>query len=72
MANGCLASEGIDYVKLGVQTGVMAAKVLKGEKAEDIPYEIIKEYVFVVNQKTLNDLGLTLTPEQQQRAQLVG
>lgn len=72
VANGCLASEGIDYVKLGVQTGVMAAKVLKGEKAEDIPYEIIKEYVFVVNQKTLNDLGLTLTPEQQQRAQLVG
>ena len=29
---GCLAAEGLDYIKLGKQTGKMAAQVLKGEK----------------------------------------
>ncbi|MEG0379524.1 MAG: ABC transporter substrate-binding protein, partial [Eubacterium sp.] len=38
--NGCLASESIDYVALGKQTGEMAAKILKGEaKAADMPVE---------------------------------
>ena len=29
--NGCVATEGLDYVALGKQTGEMAAKVLAGE-----------------------------------------
>ena len=29
---GCLASMGLDYVDLGIQTGKMVAKVLKGEQ----------------------------------------
>ena len=37
--NGCVASEGIEYTELGRQTGRMAARVLRGESAEDIPYE---------------------------------
>ena len=41
---GCAAAEGLDYVALGRQTGLMAAKVLKGEAAaSDIPYEISSE-----------------------------
>ena len=28
---GCLAAEGIEYTQLGIDTGKMAAKVLKGE-----------------------------------------
>ncbi len=35
--NGCVASEGIEYTELGRQTGRMAARVLRGESAEDIP-----------------------------------
>ena len=35
---GCVASAGIEYVSLGKQTGMMAAKILKGEAtAEEMP-----------------------------------
>ena len=38
---GCLASMGLDYVDLGIQTGKMAAKVLKGEKkASEMNFEM--------------------------------
>lgn len=57
--NGCAATEGLDYIALGKQTGAMAARVLKGEKAEDIPFETISEYSLYINSKALESLGLT-------------
>ena len=56
---GCVATEGLDYVALGKQTGAMAARVLKGEKAEDIPFETITEYSLYINSTALESLGLT-------------
>ena len=57
---GCAAAEGIDYVALGVQTGEMAARVLKGEDASLIPFENIKESKLYVNMEKLEQLKLTL------------
>lgn len=58
---GCVASAGIDYVKLGVQTGKMAAKILKGEaKATDMDYETISEYETYINSDALKTFGITL------------
>lgn len=57
--NGCVATEGLDYVALGKQTGAMAARVLKGEKAEDIPFETITEYSLYINSAALESLGMT-------------
>ncbi len=58
---GCLAAMGLDYIELGRQTGVMAAKVLKGEaKASELNYEVLKEAAFYGNTKVAEDLGLTL------------
>ena len=58
---GCAAGAGLDYVKLGIQTGEMAAKVLKGEaKCQDLPYEIIVDYDLYVNSQVLAALGLEL------------
>ena len=35
---GCVGGAGLDYIQLGIQTGLMAAKVLTGEAAcEDLP-----------------------------------
>lgn len=56
---GCVATEGLDYVALGKQTGAMAARVLEGEKAEDIPFETITEYSLYINSTALESLGLT-------------
>lgn len=56
---GCLAAEGLDYVALGVQTGKMAAQVLKGEKkATEIPFETITESGLYLNKKVAENLDL--------------
>lgn len=58
---GCVAAAGIDYIQLGIQTGQMAAKVLRGEAAcEDIPYETISEYGIYVNSDALSAMGIEL------------
>jgi putative ABC transport system substrate-binding protein len=58
--NGCVASEGIDYVALGKQTGEMAARVLKGEKASEIPFETITDYNLYINSEALAKLNITV------------
>lgn len=59
--NGCLASQGIDYVALGKQTGTMAAKILKGEsKASETPVYVVKDYAPVYNKAVMDTLGITL------------
>ena len=66
---GCAAAEGLDYIALGCQTGLMAAKVLKGEaKASEIPYEIITEPQLYVNSEALAKFGITLSDELAARA----
>lgn len=66
---GCVAAEGLDYIALGRQTGLMAAKVLLGEvKANELPYEIITEPGLYVNTEALAKFGITLTDELAARA----
>ncbi|NBH32835.1 ABC transporter substrate-binding protein [Clostridiaceae bacterium] len=61
---GCLATVGLDYVDLGVQTGQMAAQVLKGEKkASELKFEVITEASFYGNTKVAENLGLTIPEE---------
>ena len=66
---GCVAAEGLDYIALGRQTGLMAAKVLKGEaKASEIPYEIITDPGLYVNTEALAKFGIVLSDELKARA----
>lgn len=59
--NGCLASMGLEYVELGVQTGKMAAKILRGEAtAEEMDYELISEFGLYVNTAVAENLGITI------------
>ena len=68
--NGCVAGAGLDYVQLGIQTGLMAAKVLKGEAAcQDLPYEIIENYGLYINSDALNALGITVPEDIAAQAQ---
>lgn len=64
VANGCLASVGIEYTDLGIQTGKMAAKILKGEAtAEELPFELISQCGLYVNNAVAENLGITLDEE---------
>jgi len=65
---GCVASEGIEYVELGRQTGRMAARVLNGESAQAIPYEIISNSYLYVNPDALAAYGLSVPAELAERA----
>ncbi len=61
---GCVASAGIDYLKLGKQAGALAAKILKGEaKASQLPYETVTEFDIYVNSVAVTALGMTLPEE---------
>lgn len=58
--NGCVATVGIDYLLLGKQTGLIAARVLNGEPADSIPFEVLSEFALYYNKDVLNTLGLSL------------
>lgn len=61
---GCVASAGIEYIALGKQTGMMAAKILKGEAAAtDMPYETISAFEIYVNPDAMAALNLDVTVE---------
>jgi len=57
---GCVASAGIDYVKLGVQAGQLAARVVKGEAASDIPYETVSQFEIYINSAAAEDNAVTI------------
>lgn len=66
---GCVASAGIDYIQLGRQTGMMAAKILKGEAAaSELPYETISEYGIYVNSDAIAALGITVPEDVAEKA----
>ena len=61
MKLGCVAGAGIDYIQLGIQTGLMAAKVLTGETTCDqLPYEIIENYGLYINSNAIAEMGITV------------
>ncbi len=67
---GCLAAEGLDYVNLGIETGKMAAQILKGEaKAEDMKYELLTDSSLYINQAVADNLGITIPDDMTERAE---
>ena len=58
---GCVAGSGLDYIKLGIQTGQMAAKILRGETTcQDTPYEIIENFDLYINPESLGAMGISI------------
>ncbi|BAU27151.1 putative ABC transport system substrate-binding protein [Aneurinibacillus soli] len=68
---GAVATYGIDYYKLGKQTGVMAARVLRGEKPGDIPVETLKDVQLIVNAKAAQSFGLSIPEQLKAGAQII-
>ena len=69
---GALATYGIDYYKLGVQTGDMAADILEGKKKPaDMPIETARDLTLVINKSNAEKLGLTIPEDVLKDATLV-
>ena len=70
--NGALATEGINYKKLGYQTGLMAVEILEGKKPADMPVQTSNEFVLTINENTVKKLGIKLPEELKARAEMIG
>ncbi len=58
---GGLACDGIDYYNLGIETGKMASKILKGErKASEMKYECIEDTKIYINTNTFKMLNINI------------
>jgi putative ABC transport system substrate-binding protein len=69
---GCVAAEGLDYLALGRQTGALAARVLNGEDAAGISFELIQESALYYNAEACRALGITIPPELLARGREAG
>ena len=60
VARGAVAAYGMDYKAIGVQTGEMVVRILKGEKAGDIAFETSNKLSLHVNPGSAQKQGVTL------------
>ena len=59
--SGCVASMGIDYYQLGIETGELAAKILKGEAtAKDTNFITASKAELYVNTAAADKIGMKL------------
>lgn len=68
---GGLATLGIDYYKLGVQTGEMAADILSGKaKPAEMPIQSQKDFTVIINKKYADAIGITIPEDILKNAQI--
>lgn len=65
---GGIATTAVDYYELGKQTAAQAVRILKGEKASEIPVETQKEFAFVVNKTFAESVGVEVPAEVLEKA----
>src|SRR5690349_4404395 len=69
--SGALMAYGADIAAVYRQSATFVDKILKGRKPVDLPVELATKFLLVVNLKTANALGLTLSPTLLNRADQV-
>lgn len=72
VADGGLATVGIDYSVLGVRTAEMAAEILGGKSPADIPYEVMNNYSTYLNTGTAQEIELEIPEEILEEATILG
>jgi len=68
---GAIATLGIDYKLLGIQTGKMAAKVLNGSATAEMPVESSDELKLYLNKKAAENLELEIPTAVLERANVI-
>jgi putative ABC transport system substrate-binding protein len=68
---GAALALGMDYYRLGRQTGAMALRFFRGQKLGDMPVETLKRVLLHVNLKTAKKMGLTVPAAIVRRADKV-
>lgn len=71
VVQGALATETIDYKKLGYQTGMIAIKVLEGTKPSDIPVQTLEDTNLIINSEVANKLNIEIPEILKERATIL-
>ena len=58
---GTVAAYALDYKQMGIQTGAMVAKILKGTKPSALPVETTDQIILTVNPGAATKMGVTLS-----------
>lgn len=69
--DGGFATVGIDYTLLGKQTAQMAAKILSGTPVKEIPIETLSDFSTIINKTTAKTIGVEISEELKNSAQIV-
>ncbi len=69
VSRGALAALGLSYYQLGRQTGQSVSRILKGEKAGDIPVSVINTVTLVYSPDVAEKIGLAVPQSIQDRAE---
>lgn len=69
--SGALATSGIDYYKLGYQTGLVAVDILGGKKPQDIAITTLQDTQLVINETSATALGITIPDDLKSKAELI-
>lgn len=59
VADGGLATVGINYTDLGKQTAAMVKDILDGKKPAELPVRTLNDFAEVINQEAMKALGIT-------------
>lgn len=68
---GALATNGIDYYKLGFQTGLMAVDVINGKEPKDMAITTLEEMQMVVNTDAAKKLNISIPEEISSKAEKI-
>lgn len=71
VSKGGLCSIGIDYFKLGKETGYKAAEILEGKKPEEIEITTLSDMSIVINTDVANKLNISIPSEIKDNAKSV-
>lgn len=71
VTNGALATTGIDYTKLGYQTGLMAVEIINGKKPSELPITTLKDMQLVINEDAAKKLNITIPDDLNSKAEKV-
>ncbi|WP_315120746.1 ABC transporter substrate-binding protein [uncultured Clostridium sp.] len=69
---GALATEGIDYYKLGYQTGEAAIEIINGKKPQDMPITTLKDTQLVINMDSAKKLNINIPEDLMEKATIIG
>lgn len=71
VSGGALATTGIDYYKLGYQTGLTAVDIINGKSPKETPITTLKDMQLVINTDAAKKLNITIPKDIEDKAQKV-